>query len=89
MRQKVNVNVAFSDRTEIDLNKRSTFSPPDEGPGPINTGKRPQSKKELTLIYLMNHSKKKRVRKKNRKRFKEECLLPYYHNLYGKPCNWK
>ena len=79
MKQKTNVNVTFNDRTGIDLNKRSVFPAPEKGPDPTNTGKRPQSKKELTIIYLMHHSKKKRVRKKNRKRFEEEYLFPYYH----------
>lgn len=40
-------------------------------------------KKELSLIYLMHHSKKARVRKKNYKRFKEEYLIPLNNDIYG------
>ena len=82
---KPNVSTAITNRSKISTNNierrvqlLETFPMPEKGPDPVVTIKRAKIKNVSTIVYLMKHSKKARVRKKNYKRFVEECLNPYF-----------
>lgn len=86
---KSNVSTAITNLSKTSTNNiwrrihlLETFPMPEKGPDAIVVKELPKiNKKELKLIYLMNHSKKARVRKKNYNRYKREYLIPFYNTF--------
>lgn len=87
---KPNVSTVITNQSQTSTNNigrrvhlLETFPMPEKGPESMVTIKRAKNKKVLTIIYLMNHSKKARIRRKNYKKFIKKCSIPFYNNVDG------